>query len=43
MFTGKLSGISETKSLIEKNSGITLTNVVNLNYLVIGENPTKKK
>ena len=46
MFTGKLSGISraEAKSLIEKNSGITLTNVSkNLNYLVIGENPTKRK
>ena len=46
MFTGKLSGISraEAQSLIEKNSGITLTNVSkNLNYLVIGENPTKRK
>ena len=46
MFTGKLEGISraEAKSLIEKNSGTTLSNVSkNLNYLVIGEKPTKKK
>ena len=46
MFTGKLNGISraEAKSLIEKNSGITLSNVSkNLNFLVIGEKPTKKK
>ena len=46
MFTGKLDGISraEAKSLIEKNSGITLSSVSkNLNYLVIGEKPTKKK
>ncbi len=46
MFTGKLQGISraEAKSLIEKNSGITLSNVSkNLNFLVIGEKPTRKK
>ena len=46
MFTGKLEGLSraEAKSLIEKNSGTTLSNVSkNLNYLVIGEKPTKKK
>ena len=46
MFTGKLDGISraEAKSLIEKNSGITLSNVSkNLNFLVIGEKPTKRK
>ncbi len=46
MFTGKLSGMSraEAKSLIEKNSGITLSNISkNLNYLVIGDNPTKRK
>ncbi len=46
MFTGKLSGISraEAKSLIEKNSGTTLSSVSkNLNYLVIGEKPTKHK
>ena len=46
MFTGKLDGISraEAKSLIEKNSGTTLSSVSkNLNYLVIGEKPTKRK
>ena len=46
MFTGKLEGISraEAKSLIEKNSGITLSSVSkNLNYLIIGDKPTKKK
>ena len=46
MFTGKLEGISraEAKSLIEKNSGNTLSSVSkNLDYLVIGMNPTKKK
>ena len=46
MFTGKLSGISraEAKSLIEKNSGTTLSSVnKNLDYLVIGEKPTKRK
>ena len=46
MFTGKLDGISraEAKSLIEKNSGITLSSVSkNLNYLIIGDKPTKKK
>ena len=46
MFTGKLDGISraEAKSLIEKNSGATLSNISkNLDYLVIGEKPTKKK
>ena len=46
MFTGKLNGISraEAKSLIEKNSGTTLSSVSkNLNFLVIGEKPTKKK
>ena len=45
MFTGKLQGISraEAKSLIEKNSGITLSNVSkNLNFLVIGENLQEK-
>ena len=45
MFTGKLNGISraEAKSLIEKNSGTTLSNVnKNLNFLVVGEKPTKK-
>ena len=46
MFTGKLSGISraEAKSLVEKNSGTTLSSVNrNLDYLVIGEKPTKRK
>ena len=46
MITGKLNGISraEVKSLIEKNSGITLSSVSkNLNFLVVGDKPTKKK
>ena len=46
MFTGKLDGISraEAKSLIEKNSGITLSSINNyLNYLVVGEKPTLRK
>ena len=46
MFTGKLDGISraEAKSLIEKNSGTTLSSISNnLNYLVIGDKPTKRK
>ena len=46
MFTGKLDGISraEAKSMIEKNSGTTLSNVnKNLNYLVLGDKPTKRK
>ncbi len=46
MFTGKLDGISraEAKSLIDKNSGTTLSSVnKNLDYLVIGDKPTKRK
>tara|TARA_Y100001970_G_scaffold248318_1_gene317792 strand:+ start:17274 stop:19295 length:2022 start_codon:yes stop_codon:yes gene_type:complete len=46
MFTGKLIKISraEAKSLTEQNSGKILSNVTkNLDYLVIGEKPTKKK
>ncbi|MDC3043441.1 NAD-dependent DNA ligase LigA [Candidatus Pelagibacter sp.] len=46
MFTGKLDGISraEAKSLIEKNSGSTLSSVSNnLDYLVTGEKPTNRK
>ncbi len=46
MFTGKLIGISrsEAKSLIEKNSGTTLSTMSkNLDYLVIGDKPTKHK
>jgi DNA ligase (NAD+) len=46
MITGKLNGISraEVKSLIEENSGSSVSTVSkNLNYLIIGEKPTKKK
>ena len=46
MFTGKLIGISraEAKSLIEKNSGTTLSSMSkNIDYLVIGDKPTKHK
>ena len=46
LVTGKLSGISraEVKSLIEENSGITVSTVSNkLNYLIVGEKPTKRK
>ncbi len=46
LVTGKLNGISraEVKSLIEKNSGKTISSVSKkLNFLIIGEKPTKKK
>ena len=46
LVTGKLKGISraEVKSLIEENSGNTVSIVSNkLDYLIIGENPTKRK
>jgi DNA ligase (NAD+) len=46
MITGKLNGISraEAKSLIEENSGTTVSSVSKkLNYLVIGYKPTKRK
>ena len=46
MVTGKLKGISraEVKSLIEENSGTSVSTVTKkLNYLIIGEKPTKKK
>jgi DNA ligase (NAD+) len=46
MITGKLDGISraEIKSLIEENSGTIISNVSKkLNYLIIGDKPTKKK
>ena len=46
MITGKLNGISraEAKSLIEKNSGKILSTInKNLNCLVVGEKPTKRK
>ena len=46
LVTGKLNGISraEVKSLIEENSGITVSRVTNkLNYLITGDKPTKRK
>ncbi len=46
MLTGKLSGISraEAKSLIEQNSGSTVSTISKkLNFLIVGEKPTKKK
>ena len=46
MLTGKLKGISraEAKSLIEENSGSIVSNVSKkLDYLIIGEKPTKRK
>ncbi|MDC0179544.1 NAD-dependent DNA ligase LigA [Candidatus Pelagibacter sp.] len=46
MVTGKLNGISraEVKSLIEENSGTSVSTITKkLNYLIIGEKPTKKK
>jgi len=46
MLTGKLNGISraEAKSLIEENSGTTVSSVSKkLNYLIVGDKPTKKK
>ena len=46
LVTGKLNGVSraEVKSLIEENSGITVSTVSNkLNYLIVGEKPTRRK
>ena len=46
MITGKLKNISraEAKSLIEQNSGSIVSNVSKkLNFLIIGEKPTKRK
>tara|TARA_B100000427_G_C15454216_1_gene570979 strand:- start:64 stop:1278 length:1215 start_codon:yes stop_codon:yes gene_type:complete len=46
LVTGKLNGISraEVKSLIEENSGSTVSSVSNkLNYLITGEKPTRRK
>ena len=46
MLTGKLSNMSrsEAKSLIEKNSGSIISNVSKkLDFLIIGEKPTKRK
>ena len=46
MVTGKLNGISraEVKSLIEENSGSSVSTITKkLDYLIIGDKPTKKK
>ena len=46
MLTGKLDGISraEVKSLIEENSGTTVSSVSKkLNFLITGDKPTKRK
>ncbi|MDA9753322.1 NAD-dependent DNA ligase LigA [Candidatus Pelagibacter sp.] len=46
LVTGKLDGISraEIKSLIESNSGTTVSSVSKkLNYLIVGNKPTKRK
>ena len=46
MLTGKLNGMSraEAKSLIEQNSGSIVSNISKkLDYLIIGDNPTKRK
>ena len=46
LVTGKLDGISraEIKSLIEENSGISVSGVSKkLNYLIVGTKPTKRK
>ena len=46
MITGKLNGISraEIKSLIEENAGTTISSVTKkLDYLIVGEKPTKRK
>ena len=46
MLTGKLNGISraEAKSLIEENTGTTVSTVSKkLNFLIVGEKPTKRK
>ncbi len=46
MITGKLEGISraEAKSVIEENSGSIISNVSKkLDFLIIGEKPTKRK
>ena len=46
LVTGKLNGISraEVKSLIEENSGKTISSISKkLNFLIIGQKPTKKK
>ena len=46
LVTGKLDGISraEVKSLIEENSGVTVSTVSKkLDFLIIGEKPTRRK
>ena len=46
MLTGKLDRMSraEAKSLIEQNSGSIISNVSKkLDYLIVGEQPTKRK
>ncbi len=46
LITGKLNNISraEVKSLIEENSGTTVSSVSKkLNYLIVGDKPTKRK
>ena len=46
MITGKLNGISraELKSIIEKNSGSTVSSITKkLNYLIVGDKPTNRK
>ncbi len=46
LVTGKLNEISraEVKSLIEENSGVTVSSVSKkLDYLIVGEKPTKRK
>ena len=46
MITGKLKGMSraEAKSLIEQNSGSMVSTISKkLNYLIVGDKPTKKK
>ena len=46
MLTGKLNGISraEAKSLIEENSGNIISSISKkLDYLIVGEKPTKRK
>ena len=46
MLTGKLEGISraEAKSLIEENSGTTVSSISKkLDFLIIGDKPTKRK
>ena len=46
LLTGKLDGMSraEAKSIIEQNSGTIISNISKkLNYLVVGDKPTKRK